>query len=781
MAGFLFPGIQCHLKGIGAQAVLVVIVLPNLPHSQVPGGGHMGIGQAGDAVFLCPGRRIAQHGVFRPGIHNLLAACVSGQTVRRQGPAVLSPEGIDPLHIAGPAGEPHGYKGGTHAVLVVIVHPGFHHPAACGLRVMGIGQGGPAAVDAADAGVARHGLLLPAVVNLPALVKPGQVHGGIGPLHAGGQGHFTDCRDFPFHFSHKGDRQGIRAHAVLVLLIVPHLVDGGGGGFGHMGVGEDRVEAAFHAALVAGRLLLAPGIGHFLAADKHGQILHLHLPGVLLCQREGILDPGFPGPLRVQRHGEGRRTDAVLVVIVIPDFFRAGSCHPGGMGVDEAGKGAFCFGGNGVSVRQRLLPAVGDPLPVCIHGNSAGFAVPEVFFIQGHGGGFPVAGKELHQQGCGPDAVLVIIIKPGLFHRQHLGFRHMGVDQGGGSAVHPGFRCIARNLGFRPGVGNSFSVFICRKACDAAGPAVFLVKDYASGFPGFIPQGGRQIYGDLRRPQAVLIILILPVLGHQGQGGIRLVAVGQGGDIAGLQGTAEDIILDFLFLPGIDNLPAPGVHREAFHGGLPAIFFRQFHRAGAVALVPGLCHEHSGDLFRPFAVLVVAVVPFLLQGLGRCFRNMGIGHDRQGRILAVRGGCGGIVLNGLLRPGVHNLPAAVIHGQVLNLRFPALFCRNGHFRHGGVVCGEEHLQGFGPFAVLVYIVLPDLPDPSCRGGDIVMVYDGGLIPLCLHGQKGIFRHSLFPPGIFHLFCLMVHGQARHFRRPAVFLAEYLFRQVLPSV
>src|SRR5699024_6324682 len=110
---------------------------------------------------------------------------------------------------------------------------------------------------------------------------------------------------------------------------------------------------------------------------------------------------------------------------------------------------------------------------------------------------------------------------------------------------------------------------------------------------------------DAFRPDAVLVVVVLPGFGHADAGLAGGVGVG---DVVFVVGGA--VVVNLFFLDGIGHLFAVAVYRQIRETPVPGIGIGGArHSLGSDFLIPH--HQVDGDLTRALAVLVVGVVPSL--------------------------------------------------------------------------------------------------------------------------------------------------------------------------
>ena len=363
----------------------------------------------------------------------------------------------------------------THAILVVCVIPNLFDLGIDVLIVFVVRNRGERTVgyDAAERVVRRHTFLGPAIGNLLRVFVRGQLIDGRGPVVRRVQGNLAHLRCGRFAFELLVERElnlgGTKAGAVIA--VVPHLLDGGGGEFHVVGVGECRLVTRNRAlvgslplddlartagnVVACGQRRLLPGVGNLLAVLELGQLSNGFGPVICFVQRHGVRDVVAVDVLRnlhavgVKRNCERRRPLAVVVVGVVPYLLDLGNRGHGDVLVGERRLEALSFKllpvnrkGEGSVLRRRVLqqrvvvlayvflfPAIGDGRAVVlVRGQRSNRGEPVVFgtfnsvfaFLgerngsNGGRGGASLLERDLY--GVGPETILVVVVVPNLLY-----------------------------------------------------------------------------------------------------------------------------------------------------------------------------------------------------------------------------------------------------------------------------------------------------------------------------------------------------------------------------
>ena len=338
------------------------------------------------------------------------------------------------------------------------------------------------------------------------------------------------------------------------------------------------------------------------------------------------------------------------------------------------------------------------------------------------------------------------MILPDFLQGQKRGFRHMGVGKGCYAVFRTPGRLISFHRHFLPGVGKARALTVCRQIPGGTGPAVFFRKcDGLNRLPGCPKQ-----HRDRDRPDAVLIVPVLPGLADRQVHGLRHMGVRHRGVVFFHQGF-PCVAGDFRLCKGVDNFPACAVYRQVCYLTLPLVGCIQgLFRQGFPVRI-----QRDGNGLRPQAVLVVPVLPDLLQGQGLFLGHVGVGKFRH-PVLRFRGH--GVARHRRLVPAVGNLPAVSVHGQIRGGIGPVIFLRQGLAHHGPVACQKGHVHMVRTDAVPVAVIVPDFPDRQVHGGRRMGVGKyGGSAVFCFH--RGVAVHRRFTPGIADLLPCLPYWQA----------------------
>ena len=308
-------------------------------------------------------------------------------------------------------------------------------------------------------------------------------------------------------------RHGTRARAGGVVVVFPGLRDRDCGGLGHMHVGDRELVGAgalndpriarrhclindvnnVFAVIDCGKIktracrIVGPGIARAGKAHRHG------VDGIAACIGE---HGGCRAVGKLRRDGgrDGLRTDAVLVVRVVPNLGDGKIARSGRVGVGDAQLARIGSGlgralrerdrcglvGRGIACDRGLLDGVGNRGAVLVHGQAGpgdGAAICRVDRARLNAAHERAIGKEVDRGLCA-EARRVIVVVPGLGHgdRARLGRvgvrdgEHLGAAAGKRDGIRRGAHLVAsRNvaLGLADRVGDELLVKVERQAREA--------------------------------------------------------------------------------------------------------------------------------------------------------------------------------------------------------------------------------------------------------------------------------------------------------------------------
>ena len=307
-------------------------------------------------------------------------------------------------------------------------------------------------------------------------------------------------------------------------------------------------------------------------------------------------------------------------------------------------------------------------------------------------------------------------------------------------------RIAVRYTVLRPGVGDRLAITLQRQVVDRRRPFVRRVQRHGPNHRLAV----LQLHAQARRPLAVLVVVVVPDLPDCRGGLSGRVAVRQCRDCAVHAGFRQRITLRQAALsPSVPDFRAVCILRQIFNLRRPTVRLVQRH-----FLTVRQCHRQA---LRALAVLVVAVVPNLpdrrfcrlRRMLVRQRRDCAFGTVARQRI-AVR--------YTVLRPGVGDRLAITLQRQVVDRRRPFVRRVQRHGPNHRLAVLQLHAQARRAHAVLVVVVVPDLPDCRfCRLRGKGVRHRQAVLPVIQNRGNGQI------PGV----CVFGHRDDRFLRRAVV--------------
>ena len=702
-------GDQCNGYGVGTDAVLVVVVIPDFIDGNIHHFGDMGVSNH-DLVGIDILDRAhiafqAQVAVFFHRIHNGLAVGIHVQIGEGVAPAIGTAQNSSLAGVDTVGKQSNAELFGTDAVLVICIIPDLIDCDLGGFGLVGIDDlidtgfavqlvGNDVATDLGT----LHGSIFDgaAVFHLVQISKDmvpvialAQENGDAGGLTVGIQLHFHLC-----------------SQAVAVMVIVPYLQNAEGGLLRRIGVGDDHVAGVTGITHIGGRVVLHRCLVNRVVNGHAIGILGKIGPGVgpAVGGGQGYLQTGVIA-VNQQMHNDGIGTDAVTVVIVIPNL---GHGHLGSLGNMGVGNGQAIDGG-GVALHGSLGNRVNDLITTVILGQASQRIGPAGGSGQLHGGHQSAVAVDIDGNGLGTDAVLVICVIPDLVDGDLGLIGRVGVGQGeaGGSVTGDGHRVASRRVHFPHGVDHSDAIGILIHIIKAAAPTVGCAQN--QGLAGGRAVG-KQFHGDRTGADAILVVVVIPILLDGNADLLNLVGVNDLIDAGQFVRLIADFIAVHLrqFHHGVRDLHAIGISIQVGEAELPAIARTQITLLAGRLVVGIQLHFHTD---RTQAVLVVIVYPHLLHGDRSLFRCIGVGDDHMIVIGGIPHVFGSVAGNLFFVDRIVDLGSIVVFIQIAPLAAPAIGCGQSQGLASVVTIDQQmHDDGGRTLAVLVVLIIPYLAD-----------------------------------------------------------------------
>ena len=636
--GFLHLAVsqQLHGDAAGTQAILVVRVDPGLGAFHHDRGRSMAVGD-GKAISNVAGDvgGVILHLILADGVHDPgTTIAIHGQAGEAVHPFALL-VGRDGRHLARQFNtvsiQTHGDLFGTQAILVVSVVPGLGHVHHSLLGSVGVGDG--KAVDLG--GVASHLILGDGVHDLLAVRILGQLGEGVRPdaISTGSNGNLLALNRLAVSQQLHGDE--VRTQAILILAVHPLLGHSGRGFLGIAGVGHGHgrngvriVPGHVHIGhVIAGHTDLFDGVVDQTAALVLVEVGEAELPVALhVGSRIGAVNLRA---ISQQVHGDADRTLAILVIRIVPHL---GAVDADLLDVVLVGD-VEAIDGRGVASHRALFDGVLDQSTVVAILGQAGEAVRPLALVIGCNGSHLVCQShavslQLHGDAAGALAILVVVVVPGLGAGDNSGLGSMGVGHGkASSSVAADDARVALNLNFLDGVRDRGTLIVLVQAFEGGSPFVASIQH--NGLARLLATS-QQVDGHAAGALAILVVVILPLLGHGHRGLLGNVSVGH---VVAALGDLGGVASHRLLGDGVDD---GGLHAsiilvlgQTSPLPSPVIFVGHGLRSDPGAI----SQQVDDDLLRPHLVAVVVVIPGLAAGNRGGFRRVSVG---DGNVLAFR-------------------------------------------------------------------------------------------------------------------------------------------------
>ena len=633
--------VQADGDALGPHAVLVIVIVPGLLARNINLFGNMGV----DDIVLIDLGGVTRHRILGDGVDDHFAILILRQVIELALPVVGGCDGLA-VDLGGLArhGLPqvHDDLVRAQAVLIVAVVPVLHAADADFAGGVGIlhiiaGDGG---------GIARHDILGDGIDDLLATLVLRQLAEIPGPVFLFSHDLAGDLRPALGSGFPQADGDGVGTLAVLVIIVAPGLGASDLDRLVLVGIHQLVADVAVtlgqcghlgdDGAGVAGDNLLFEGVDDLAAFVILGQILEDPVPvavgggGAVLLRTHAVRD-------EVNR--QARRTHTVVVVVVVPGLMTQ---HVDGLVL--VGVGHIVAGDSGGVARDGLLfDGVDMLLAIGVLGQVGKAPGPAVLPGDGLAGVLLTVLHQLDDDGFGAQAVVVVIVRPGLLAGDLHGLILVGIDQihaaaGGGVLFHRHLMDVVIDL---------LTAVVLGHILELPGPAVRGGDGLAGDFRGV----RHEDHNDALRALAVVVVIVLPGLLAGQIDRLNLVVIDDivaahdGGVALGHSLLADGVGDRLAILVGLGQVgetvaPAAGGSDDMLLDDLAVRQQFDSHRGGT------------------HAIAVMIVVPGLLAG------NLdGLDAPGVGQIIAVAGT--DIAGHGILVHGVHDLLAVLILGQIL--------------------------------------------------------------------------------------------------------------------
>jgi len=750
IAGSHAIGVQGHRQALRTLAILVVGVVPNLLHGGNGLFGGMGVGDGSQCTAFNGSRLIASLGIISrhslaPGVGDFHTIGILGQVLNGSSPLVLLVQ-----HNLGAVGELHRQAGGALAILVGGIGPNLLHGSLGSFGGVLVGHG-EAIGHIARIGnfiTSRHSILLHGVLNSRALIILGQASPShrLYAIKSNGLALLAIHKHFVLPNLLVQAEGHVSALAILVVVVIPNLGGRHVNSLGGIAVGDGVAfsSSTGDALAVTRYIRLVHGVNDVLTGILQVQVRPGVGPLVGLTQGNGIT---LGSTVSIQLHLNKRGPLAILIGCIVPSLghSNAGLARSIAVSNDEAFPVL-----SGVALHRIFGDGVHNLAAFSILGQILKGEGPGI--IHNLAGNFRAIGLQAHGDAAGAVTVLVIGVVPNLFTRDVDLLGGMTVGHNGAQLVHvigvnhqrDGIRGVVRHGILSHGVGDQLTVGKLGQVAQGSRPAVGGRQRDGGIF--HIAAIGLHVHNHRRGPHAILIVVILPILGHGDGHRLRGIGIGDGQLVFAQALLIASGHRDFVSSPH-DGRRGAIVHRQFLIGVGPLVCGAlQFNRLTICSTILVQLHLHE---FGTLAVLVVVIRPDLLHDdVGNC-GGMDVGNGIGNRAIRLAGldsasrritigyrcflnSIGNSLTIGILGqvlPGV--APGTILAGQcdgIANIGFAIL---------------QLHADGFGTDTILVAVVLPILSHLNINGFRRVGVGDRAAI----HSLGVAVRHNNFVNGI----------------------------------
>ena len=276
----------------------------------------------------------------------------------------------------------------------------------------------------------------------------------------------------------------------------------------------------------------------------------------------------------------------------------------------------------------------------------------------------------------------------------------MGIcDDKSGLSIPGHYSCISR---YRSDlfycIGDILSGLLCCQAVPGIGPLVSFVQDNCFSLGCFICI---QLHLDLFRTLSILVVAVIPCLGHADAGLSWCIAVGNVITV-----NLGCIIRHCILSYRIYDLFSVCILRQVCKAVFPAIICCHSLACGFFSV----CKKSYGNAFCSFSVLVVCIIP----GLGSlylcCLRGMGICDDKS--VLGIPGHYGCI---SKYRSDLFYCVCNIILTILLVKIFPGIapiitITQCNLITNFRIISIQLHFNAFWSQSVLIFFIIPNLCD-----------------------------------------------------------------------
>ena len=508
---------------------------------------------------------------------------------------------------------------------------------------------------------------------------------------------------------HQVDGNAFGAEAFSIVIVIPDLQDGNFSLLIVTAVRDSVCPCVLrrlhnHRRLVVCKFVFRNGVGNFFTAGILLEIIPGVLPLVLCIQRRGA---GFLAVCQ-QLHCHALRTEAFLIIVVVPDLFNAD------LGLffltavrHRVGEGAVVSLGDQRAVVFNLF--FSDGIVDCLTADvllqfSPGLG-PVVCCIQHDRIDLRTVLQQVDGNAFGPESFSIVIVFPDLGNADFSFFVFTAVCYRICEfCISYPFdnRCVVtRYLFFGNGVDNLFAVIELGQSAPGMRPVVRFIQFSAV----YCLAALHELDSNLFRPEAFLIIIVIPDLFHVDLGFFCDVLVGNSVGKGAVLGFFDrgGILFHRVFGYGVVDIRTADLLLQVDPGVGPLVLGIQRNRlAGFLAVRQQL----DRDFLRLITILVVSVVPDLCHLAPGLFGCVLVGNIvGEGAVICPLN-LGGIICHRLFSDSVFNSLSGFLLRQFRPAVSPAVGrIQNNRFQFRAV--GHQvHSHAGRTIAILVIVVFP---------------------------------------------------------------------------
>ena len=292
-------------------------------------------------------------------------------------------------------------------------------------------------------------------------------------------------------------------------------------------------------------------------------------------------------------------------------------------------------------------------------------------------------------------SILVVTVIPSLASRYIDCLRCMGIRYHiSRCCISCYFTCITFNFFLFDRVLDLLSALVLIKVCEASAPVFcFCQRQLFSGIFSI----RIQMYGYIFRSLSVLVISIIPCLGHTDAYLARFITVR---DVISIY--CRCVVSYRILCNRICDLSSCFILRQVFEAPAPVFFLCYFF----IRYLCSICKQSDCDLVWSLSILVVTVIPSLASRYIDCLRCMGIRYHISRCCISCNGCC--VFVYRILCNRICNLSSCFILRQVLEAPAPVFFLCYFFIRYLCSICKQSDFDTLRSLSILVIRIIPNL-------------------------------------------------------------------------